>query len=92
METRVAIGVRVVLEDAAGLIEELKLVCPASTRELNLEHGQISVNSPVGRALLGHKAGEEITVETPSGERRYRIVDVKLATSAETSGAHAARR
>lgn len=36
----------------------------------------VSKSSPVGRALLGHRPMERITVETPSGERVYEIVDV----------------
>lgn len=93
MENVVGIGSRIVLQDIQGRVEELELALPASAKELNLEHGQISIDSPVGQALLGHKAGEEITVKTPVGERHYRILEVKPVerASASAAGAHAAR-
>lgn len=36
--------------------------------------GRISVESPLGKALLGHKAGDEVVVETPGGLMRFRIL------------------
>jgi transcription elongation factor GreA len=38
--------------------------------------GRISSSSPVGRALVGHDAGDEVVVSTPAGERAYRIVSI----------------
>jgi transcription elongation factor GreA len=38
---------------------------------------RISNESPVGRALLGQRAGADITVQTPAGVRRLRIVGVE---------------
>ena len=38
--------------------------------------GCISEDSPIGRALIGHRAEEEITVEAPDGVLRFRIVSV----------------
>lgn len=38
--------------------------------------GRISSSSPVGRALVGHDVGDEVTVAAPAGERRYRIVAI----------------
>ena len=37
---------------------------------------KISNESPVGRALLGHKKGETVTVETQVGELKYKILDI----------------
>ena len=45
--------------------------------EADPRSGRISSSSPVGRALLGHDAGESITVSTPAGERMYRIIAVE---------------
>jgi transcription elongation factor GreA len=45
--------------------------------EADPRSGRISSSSPVGRALLGHDAGESITVTTPAGERMYRILAVE---------------
>ena len=38
--------------------------------------GKISNESPVGKALLGHKPGDLVTVETPSGEAEFRILEI----------------
>ena len=38
--------------------------------------GKISNESPVGRALLGHKKGETITVETQAGDLKYKILEI----------------
>jgi transcription elongation factor GreA len=34
---------------------------------------KISHESPIGKALMGHKAGDTVTVPTPSGQRSFRI-------------------
>ncbi len=39
--------------------------------------GLISNESPIGRALLGKKKGEEVEVEVPAGTMTYKIIDVK---------------
>ncbi len=38
--------------------------------------GRISNESPVGRALLGHKKGESVTVSVPAGDLDYKIVSI----------------
>ena len=45
--------------------------------ESNIEHGRLSVDAPVGRALLGHRAGDVVEVITPKGRRRLRLLDVR---------------
>ena len=47
-----------------------------STSEANPSGGRISVASPVGKALLGRGAGDEVVVRTPQGEARYRVVSI----------------
>lgn len=39
--------------------------------------GRISDESPVGKALLGHKKGETIEVEAPAGKLKYKIIDIE---------------
>lgn len=39
--------------------------------------GKISNESPIAKSLIGHKLGEEVTVETPGGEMKVKILDVK---------------
>ncbi|CAN5780845.1 transcription elongation factor GreA [soil metagenome] len=38
--------------------------------------GKISNESPVGRALLGHKKGDEVTVSVPAGDSKYKILSI----------------
>ena len=38
---------------------------------------KISNESPIGKAIMGGKAGDKVKVQTPSGEKEYRIVEVK---------------
>jgi len=40
-------------------------------------NGRVSNESPIGKTLLGKKAGEKAMVQTPSGEKEYRILEVK---------------
>lgn len=41
---------------------------------IDLDAGQVSLASPIGRGLLGAKTGEEVTIRLPRGERRYRVL------------------
>ena len=43
---------------------------------IDLGEDQVSLASPVGQALLGRKVGDSVSVETPAGTLRYRIVSV----------------
>lgn len=45
--------------------------------EANISENKISNESPVGKALIGHKKGEEVDVETPGGTVKYKIIDIK---------------
>jgi transcription elongation factor GreA len=44
--------------------------------EPNLDTGEISLGSPVGQALMGRVAGEDVEVITPQGKRRLRVLKV----------------
>lgn len=44
--------------------------------ESDLKNGKISVQSPVARALIGHKAGDFVTVVTPARQIEYEILDI----------------
>ena len=45
--------------------------------EADIKAGRISYNSPIGKALIGKEAGEEVEVQTPGGLKRYEIIDVR---------------
>ena len=47
------------------------------SQDANPMHGRVSSDSPFGMALLGHKAGDEITVEAPVGQLKYAILEIK---------------
>jgi transcription elongation factor GreA len=67
------IGSLVEVQDEDGEVEQYTLVGPA---EADPRKGLISIASPVGRALLGKRAGDEADVETPAGARRIQILKV----------------
>lgn len=41
-----------------------------------VEEGRISVSSPLGRAIVGKKPGDEIKLQTPGGKRFYELVEI----------------
>ena len=47
------------------------------SQDANPMQGRVSSDSPFGMALLGHKAGEEIVVEAPAGQFRYKIISIE---------------
>lgn len=44
--------------------------------ESNIEKGRISVTSPLGKALIGKRPGEEIVLNAPGGKRVYELVEI----------------
>lgn len=56
--------------------EELEYKLVGST-EANSLKGKISNESPVGRALIGAKVGDTVTVETQMGELRYKVLEIQ---------------
>lgn len=46
--------------------------------EAEPENGSISINSPIARALIGKEIGEEVKVQTPSGIKRFEILDIEI--------------
>jgi transcription elongation factor GreA len=67
--------VRVQEDDGAEVI--YTLVDPAEAAPAS---GRVSVHSPIGRALEGHRAGDEVTVEAPAGSWALKIVAIDEAT------------
>lgn len=72
---RVGFGSTVHLKDDHGSVTIYQLVMP---EDADAEHGLISTASPIGRALLNKEEGDEATVTTPNGSRRFEVV--KLLT------------
>ena len=68
----VGVGTTVKVESVDGS-EKYAIVGPTEADPL---HGMISNESPLGRALLGHKAGDEVEWSAPSGVSRVKILAV----------------
>ena len=47
-----------------------------SEAEADFANGKISVTSPVGKALLGHKIGDTIEINVPAGTLKYKITEI----------------
>lgn len=69
----VGLGSKVTLRSDDGEEETWILVSP---QEANTMDGTISTQSPVGRAVVGCRAGDSATVPTPSGSMVYTVVAV----------------
>lgn len=46
------------------------------SQEADPLRGKISIESPIGKALLDHRVGETVEVETPAGKTSYRILSI----------------
>ena len=69
---KAAIGSTILVFDSSkGEEIEYKLV---TSEESDVTKGLISTTSPIGRALLGKKVGDEVTVTTPAGVKEYEVV------------------
>ena len=47
------------------------------SQEANPREGRISDDSPVGKGLIGHRAGDSVTIQVPAGEIRIEILSVE---------------
>lgn len=70
----IGLGSHVTVKSDDGEEESWVLVGP---EEAHAPDGRISTESPVGRALIGRRAGESASVETPDGPITYTVIDVK---------------
>ncbi len=48
---------------------------------IDLDSGQISMASPLGRGLMGRKEGEKFEVELPAGVRRFEVLELQTLVS-----------
>lgn len=71
----ISLGTTVTLLDVE-FDEEMEYTIVGSA-EADPMNGRISNESPVGMALLGHKKGEKITIETPDGEVVFKVLQFK---------------
>jgi len=67
-------GSRIVVIDTQRDVRiEYRLV---SSEEADVEKGHISTTSPIGRALLNRKVGDEVKVSTPAGAKEFAVVEL----------------
>jgi transcription elongation factor GreA len=71
---KVVFGATVTLEDDDEKTVTYQIVGDV---EADIEQGQISISSPIARALIGKEIDDEADVQTPGGEKTYYITDVK---------------
>ena len=83
----IAVGRRVIIKQAGfGAVIRIRNVDTGETAsyelvgpyESDVSDGKLSIDSPVGRCLLGRREGEEVTVYAPSGMRIYRILSIEV--------------
>lgn len=61
--------------------EEEKTYTLVGLEEADIKNGSISVQSPIGRALIGHKVGDVVQVTRPAGKVEYEILDIYFEES-----------
>ena len=69
---KITIGSVVTVTELAGG-KQLPVYRIVGSQEADVMSRAVSEDSPFGKALMGHKAGEEVAVEAPRGVIRYRI-------------------
>ncbi len=79
---RVGLGSRVTVEDSSdGMREEYTLVL---AEMMDIDAGHISLASPLGRALVDRRIGEEVTLQLPTMRRSLKVIS--LITIHQTGG------
>ena len=71
---RVGFGSKVELHDLA--LDEVTQLTIVAGDFMDLDGGQVSMASPIGRGLMGARRAEEVTIELPMGERRFKVLDL----------------
>ncbi len=70
----VDIGVKVTIQEPGEEPETYDLV---GAKEADPRNGRISNESPIGRVLLGHRVGDSVTAETPTGSIIFKILKIE---------------
>jgi transcription elongation factor GreA len=75
---QVGVGSIVHVKDESGKSNKYTIVGSA---EANPSEMKLSNESPIGKALIGSKRGEEVVVATPRGERKLKITKIDVAST-----------
>jgi transcription elongation factor GreA len=57
---------------------EISVYHLVSSVEADVRQGYLSIESPMGQALLGRKVGEQIGFNPPGGQRSYRVLEIQM--------------
>ena len=79
---RVYFGAWVELEDESGEISVHRVVGPD---EFDMDPRYLSVDAPLGRALLGRSLDQELTLELPAGTRRLTVIGIRYEEADEAT-------
>lgn len=71
--SKIAMGSKIVVESE----KQKKDFVIVSFNEADPLEGKISNESPLGKAFIGKKKGEVVSVETPKGEKEYKILEIR---------------
>ncbi|MEL7370881.1 MAG: GreA/GreB family elongation factor, partial [Myxococcota bacterium] len=71
---RVDFGATVTIEDEEGRVRTYTIV---GEDEVDAKNGRISMRSPVGKALLKRKVGDDVLVQRPAGEIEMTLIELK---------------
>jgi transcription elongation factor GreB len=75
-QDRVYFGAYVTLEDEKGIEVEYHIVGPD---EFNVTEGKLSMDSPLGKAMLGKQVDDEIKISTPNGIKVYYVSKIRYS-------------
>jgi len=78
-QQRVFFGAWVTVENEHGELQIYRIVGPD---EFDLSHNKLSMDSPLARALLGKRVGDDIVFSSPAGEREFYIEAVSYSAPA----------
>jgi len=74
-EEKVVFGAKVTLFDVDSGNEVTYQI--VGEDEADIKDSKISVTSPVGKALIGHRLDDEVRIQVPSGLKIYELIDIK---------------
>lgn len=57
--------------------KDLKTFQIVGSEEADMASGKISMRSPIGVALFGHKKGDKVSFQSPIGEVEYKIIEIE---------------
>lgn len=73
---KIAFGATVTLVDAET--EQEVVYAIVGEDEADVERGRINVNSPIARAMIGKREGDEVLVKLPKADREFEVVSIEF--------------